>query len=127
VCTGKEVSHSPWTCAGRPSVAGRCVLAAYCLIASAARPEDAGGPGDHSGFGKKTKTVLMSFDKRDLTDVIQFVSQFTQRNFILPERLSGKITILSNAPIPASEVWNVFVAALDANGWALYPVGRFGS
>ena len=125
MCTGKEVSHSPWTCAGRPSLAGRCVLAAYCLIASAARPEDARGPGDHSGFGKSTKTVLMSFDKRDLTDVIQFVSQFTQRNFILPERLSGKITILSNAPIPASEVWNVFVAALDANGWALYPVGRY--
>ncbi len=67
----------------------------------------------------------MSFDKRDLAEVIQFVSQFTQRNFILPERVSGKITILSNSPIPADEVWNVFVAALDANNWAVYPVGRY--
>ena len=71
------------------------------------------------------KTVVMSFDKRDLAEVIQFVSQFTQRNFILPERVSGKITILSNSPIPAEEVWNVFVAALDANNWALYPVGKY--
>jgi len=71
------------------------------------------------------RTVVMSFDRRDLTEVIQFVSQFTQRNFILPERVSGKITILSNSPIPADEVWNVFVAALDANNWAVYPVGKY--
>src|SRR5205814_3105278 len=71
------------------------------------------------------RTVVMSFDKRDLTEVIQFVSQFTQRNFILPERVSGKITILSNSPIPADDVWNVFVAALDANNWAVYPVGKY--
>ena len=82
-------------------------------------------PVDHKEVGRNAKTVLMSFDKRDLAEVIQFVSQFTQRNFILPERLSGKITILSNVPIPADEVWNVFLAALDANNWAVYPVGRY--
>jgi general secretion pathway protein D len=82
-------------------------------------------PVDHKEVGKNAKSVVMSFDKRDLAEVIQFVSSFTQRNFILPERVSGKITILSNSPIPADEVWNVFVAALDANNWAVYPVGRY--
>jgi len=104
---------------------GRPFLAALWLVAWSARAQERAGPGNHIDFGKNTKTVLMSFDKRDLADVIQFVSQFTQRNFILPERISGKVTILSNEPIPASEVWNVFVAALDANGWAVYPVGRY--
>src|SRR5438128_3700642 len=80
---------------------------------------------DKKEIHTNAKTVVMSFDKRDLAEVIQFVSQFTQRNFILPERVSGKITILSNSPIPADEVWNVFVAALDANNWAVYPVGRY--
>jgi general secretion pathway protein D len=80
---------------------------------------------DKKDIHTNAKTVVMSFDKRDLAEVIQFVSQFTQRNFILPERVSGKITILSNSPIPADEVWNVFVAALDANNWAVYPVGRY--
>src|SRR5207302_7934945 len=42
-----------------------------------------------------------------------------------PERVAGKITILSNSPIPAEDVWNVFVAALDANNWAVYPVGKY--
>ncbi|HEY5677126.1 MAG TPA: secretin N-terminal domain-containing protein, partial [Myxococcales bacterium] len=80
---------------------------------------------DKSEIHTNARTVMMSFDKRDLTEVIQFVSQFTQRNFILPERVSGKITILSNTPIPADDVWNVFVAALDANNWAVYPVGKY--
>ena len=82
-------------------------------------------PVDKKDIHTNARTVVMSFDKRDLAEVIQFVSQFTQRNFILPERVSGKITILSNSPIPADEVWNVFVAALDANNWAVYPVGRY--
>jgi general secretion pathway protein D len=82
-------------------------------------------PIDKRDVQTNAKTVVVSFDKRDLAEVIQFVSQFTQRNFILPERVAGKITILSNSPIPADEVWNVFVAALDANNWAVYPVGRY--
>src|SRR3989449_3172422 len=45
--------------------------------------------------------------------------------FRSPERVAGKITILSNSPIPAEDVWNVFVAALDANNWAVYPVGKY--
>lgn len=94
-------------------------------------PARAGGPPpvitpiDKKTAGQNSKTVQMNFDKRDLAEVIQFVANFTQRNFILPERVSGKITILSNAPIPADEVWNVFVAALDSNNWAVYPVGRY--
>ena len=74
---------------------------------------------------RKSNSVVMNFDKRDLAEVIQFVSNYTQRNFILPERVSGKITILSNQPIPPEEVWTVFVAALDANNWAVYPIGHY--
>jgi general secretion pathway protein D len=97
---------------------------------AAPAPTRATQPGPIAPLDKKeiqtgARTVVMSFDKRDLTEVIQFVSQFTQRNFILPERVAGKITILSNSPIPAEDVWNVFVAALDANNWAVYPVGKY--
>jgi general secretion pathway protein D len=82
-------------------------------------------PIDAKDAAKKSSGVMMNFDKRDLVEVIQFVSNYTQRNFILPERVSGKITILSNRPIPPDEVWNVFVAALDSNNWAVYPVGHY--
>ena len=93
-------------------------------VAGAERPA-AATPINHKDVAKNAKTVLLSFDKRDIADVIQFVGELTRRNFILPDRLSGKITLLSNAPIPASEVWDVFVAALDANNLAVYQVGRY--
>jgi general secretion pathway protein D len=101
-------------------------LLSLILVAASltAAPKES-APVDHKAAGKNAKSVLVSFDKRELSEVIQFVSQFTQRNFILPERVAGKITILSNAPIPADEVWSVFVAALDANNWAVYPVGSY--
>jgi general secretion pathway protein D len=82
-------------------------------------------PIDHNDVRKNAKTVVLSFDKRDLTELIQFVSQQLGRNFILPERVGGKVTLLSNAPVPIDEVWNVFVAALDANNWSVYPVGHY--
>jgi general secretion pathway protein D len=82
-------------------------------------------PVDRKEAAKKSSSVVMNFDRRDLVEVIQFVSNYMQRNFILPERVSGKITILSNRPIPPEEVWNVFTAALDANNWAVYPVGHY--
>ena len=64
------------------------------IVALAVHPEPTA---DHRDAGKSAKTVLMSFDKRDLAEVVQFVSRFTQRNFILPERISGKITILCSS------------------------------
>ncbi|MBS2022144.1 MAG: type II secretion system secretin GspD [Deltaproteobacteria bacterium] len=88
-------------------------------------PPPASTPVDKKNISKNVETVMLQFDKRDLAEVIQFVANFTGRNFILPERVSGKITIISNAPVPADEVWNVFVAALDANNWAVYPVGKY--
>ena len=110
----------------KPTIAPQTAVPAPAAPTATAATEPPNTPAvDKKDVGKLAKTVVMSFDKRDLAEVIQFVSQFTQRNFILPERVSGKITILSNSPIPADEVWNVFVAALDANNWAVYPVGRY--
>src|SRR5216683_44347 len=107
------------------TIAPKMPAAAAAPGATRATEPPATPPVEKKDIHTNAKTVVMSFDKRDLAEVIQFVSQFTQRNFILPERISGKITILSNAPIPADEVWSVFLAALDANNWAVYPVGSY--
>jgi general secretion pathway protein D len=88
-------------------------------------PPPTTAPIDKREAAKRANAIQLNFDKKDLTEIIQFVSQVTGRNFILPERVSGKITLLSNTPIPPDEVWNVFLAALDANNWSLYPVGHY--
>jgi len=110
----------------RPSIAPqqRAITPQPAPQTRATEPEPV-RPIERGEAAQKSRSVVMNFDKRDLTEVIQFVSNYTQRNFILPERVSGKITILSNQPIPPEEVWTVFVAALDANNWAVYPIGHY--
>src|SRR5438445_10206038 len=109
----------------RPAIAPQKAITPQTPPQTRATPPPATVPVDRRDAARNSRSVVMNFDKRDLAEVIQFVSNYTQRNFILPERVSGKITILSNQPIPPEEVWNVFVAALDANNWAVYPVGHY--
>ena len=109
----------------RPAIAPQKAINPQTPPPTRAAPPPATVPVDRRDAARNSRSVVMNFDKRDLAEVIQFVSNYTQRNFILPERVSGKITILSNQPIPPEEVWNVFVAALDANNWAVYPVGHY--
>jgi general secretion pathway protein D len=107
----------------------RATLLVYALglatPVTGAQRQPSATPIDEKDAAKTAKTVLLSFDKRDIAEVIQFVGELTLRNFIVPDRLTGKITVLSNVPIPAKEVWDVFVAALDANNLAVYQVGRY--
>jgi general secretion pathway protein D len=111
----------------RPSIAPQqsTVVQKAPTRPSRSTPPPTVAPIDHKEAAKRANAIQLNFDKKDLTEIIQFVSQVTGRNFILPERVSGKITLLSNTPIPPDEVWNVFLAALDANNWALYPVGHY--
>jgi len=122
-------ASTPAAASNRPSIASEGSEGSRVITPNAAVPRKGGPPapeaGDKKLSGSNAKLWSLSFDKRDLAEVIQQVADITQRNFILPERVSGKITILTNTPVPAEEVWSVFLAALDANNWAVYPIGHY--
>ncbi|MBF5044911.1 type II secretion system protein GspD [Aggregicoccus sp. 17bor-14] len=69
------------------------------------------------------------FDKVDIEKLIQTVSDATCRSFILPENVRGKISIIGpengRLEVGPDEFYSAFLAALDANGLAVYPSGRF--
>lgn len=66
------------------------------------------------------------FSKADIMDVVKAISNLTQRNFIIPEKVkSQKITILSPGQITAAEAYSVFLAALEANGITVVRSGKF--
>ncbi len=66
------------------------------------------------------------FSKADIMDVVKAISNLTQRNFIIPEKVkSQKITILSPGQITAAEAYSVFLAALESNGITIVRSGRF--
>lgn len=65
------------------------------------------------------------FDKADIVEVIKMISQWTGKNFILPENVRGKITIISPTAVTADEAYAMFIAALEANNLQVTPTGRF--
>lgn len=67
----------------------------------------------------------MDFDKVDILEVIKYLSQWTGRNFILPENVRGKITIIGPSLVTADEAYAAFLAALESNNLTITPTGKF--
>ena len=69
------------------------------------------------------------FDKVDIEKLVQTVSDATCKTFILPENVRGKISIIGpengRVEVDADQFYAAFLAALDANGLAVYQHGRF--
>lgn len=61
--------------------------------------------------------VLLNFQGADIQAVIKTIAQMTRKNFILDPRVKGQITIVSARPVKASDAYEVFVAALKAQGF----------
>jgi general secretion pathway protein D len=69
---------------------------------------------------------LLAFNKADIVDVLEQASRWTCRNFAYTEDTArGKITLLSKTPVTTDEAYAAFVAALTANGLAIYQTGKY--
>jgi general secretion pathway protein D len=69
------------------------------------------------------------FDKVDLDKLVQTVADATCKTFILPENVRGKISIIGpengKVEVNAEQFYAAFLSALDMNGLAVTPLGRF--
>lgn len=74
---------------------------------------------------RKKARYQMDFDKVDIQEVIKFISQWTNKNFILPENIRGKITIIGPQDVTADEAYQAFLAALQTNNLTIAPTGKF--
>src|SRR5262245_5603225 len=70
-------------------------------------------------------TVALNFQDVDLPVLARFVSEVTGRNFILDDRVHGKVTIISPTRITPDEAYLVFQSVLQVKGFATVPSGSF--
>lgn len=77
---------------------------------------------------KKAKYGIY-FDKVEIEKLVQTVADATCKTFILPENIRGKISIIGpengKVEVDGEQFYAAFLAALDTNGLAVYPYGRF--
>ncbi len=75
----------------------------------------------------KTQTgryVTIDFNNVDIVVFIKFISELTGRNFIIDQRVKGKVTIISPAKISVEEAYKVFESVLEVHGYATVQAGE---
>ncbi len=70
------------------------------------------------------KGVVLNFNDVDISTMVKFISDLTGRNFIMDERVKGKISVYSPAKLSTEEAFNVFTSVLELKGFTIIPSGR---
>src|SRR2546422_8831375 len=70
-------------------------------------------------------TVALNFQDVELPVLAKFVSEVTGRNFIVDDRVRGKVTVISPTRITPEEAYLVFQSVLQVKGFTTVPAGSF--
>ncbi|MCM2323721.1 MAG: hypothetical protein NDJ90_10720, partial [Oligoflexia bacterium] len=78
-----------------------------------------------TGEGSKEVVTEFNFPDADIMDIAKTLGRLTGKNFIFDKDVKGRISIVSNSPITVGDAWKAFLTALDINGFALIPSGKY--
>ncbi|MBJ6750794.1 type II secretion system secretin GspD [Geomonas anaerohicana] len=70
------------------------------------------------------KGVVLNFTDVDIATMVKFISDLTGKNFIMDERVKGKISVFSPAKLSNEEAYNVFTSVLELKGFTVVPAGK---
>jgi general secretion pathway protein D len=68
--------------------------------------------------------VILNFADVDIATMVKFISDLTGKNFVMDERVKGKISVYSPAKLSNEEAFNVFTSVLELKGFTLIQSGR---
>ncbi|OGU04233.1 MAG: type II secretion system protein GspD [Geobacteraceae bacterium GWC2_55_20] len=70
------------------------------------------------------KGVVLNFNEVDISTMVKFISDLTGKNFILDDRVKGKISVYSPSKLSIEEAYNVFVSVLELKGFTVVQSGK---
>lgn len=68
--------------------------------------------------------VVLNFNDVDISTMVKFISDLTGKNFIMDDRVKGKISVFSPAKLTTDEAFNVFTSVLELKGFTVIQAGR---
>ncbi len=69
------------------------------------------------------RSITMDFQDVDIAALVKFISEVTGKNFVLDDRVHGKVTIISSAKMSIDEAYAAFQSALQLKGFTTVPAG----
>jgi len=73
----------------------------------------------------QAKGIVLNFSDVDISTMVKFISDLTGKNFIMDEKVKGKISVFSPSKISADEAFNVFTSVLELKGFSVVKAGKF--
>ena len=70
------------------------------------------------------KGVVLNFSDVDIVTMAKFISDLTGKNFIMDDRVKGKISVFSPGKLTPDEAFNLFTSVLELKGFTLIQVGK---
>ena len=103
-----------------------CVYVGLLLVLSLLffmPPLDAASPKVAPQGGGAQRFVTIDFNDVDINLFIKYISELTQKNFIVDREVKGKVTIISPTRISEEDAYRVFESVLEVHGYAAVPSG----
>ncbi len=66
----------------------------------------------------------IDFTDVDIRKVVETVSDITGRNFLVDDRVQGRVMVIGPRALTADEVYQVFLSILHVKGFAVVPAGK---
>lgn len=98
-------------------------LIAPASAAAQAPQAPAGGPAAEASTSG-SRLVSIDFNNVDIGVFIKFISDLTKRNFVVDDKVRGKVTIISPGKITVAEAYKVFESVLEVYGFATVQAGQ---
>jgi general secretion pathway protein D len=101
----------------------RTLLVALLLLLFCMPPLFAASPKVVQQGGGAQRFVTIDFNEVDINLFIKYISELTQKNFIVDREVKGKVTIISPTRISEEDAYRVFESVLEVHGFAAIPSG----
>lgn len=72
------------------------------------------------------KGVVLNFSDVDISTMVKFISDLTGKNFVMDDRVKGKISIYSPSKVSIEDAYNVFISVLELKGFTVLQSGQVG-
>lgn len=70
------------------------------------------------------KGVVLNFNDVDISTMVKFISDLTGKNFVMDDRVKGKISVYSPSKLSSEEAFSVFTSVLELKGFTIIQAGK---
>ncbi len=99
-------------------------LVSFACLSFAQTGKNTKGSGELKKKVESKRFISIDFNNVDINVFIKFISELTGKNFIVDNKVKGKVTVISPSKISIKEAYKVFESVLEVHGYATVEAGK---